>query len=813
MGAGASTTSVGDGPSFDDVAKWSKEEVGEQVSAIGEAFEPYKDIAIKNDVDGQTLLDLDDEDLEECIASKMHRKKIRAKLDAIKAQVVAAPAATAAAVELEEPAPGAKIRTTQDDLCAPASEAPAAAAHAAAVGAVPPACDGGVDFTPPKDAAATAASQARLVEIEAELAAAGAAGGVAAEQHCGIEECVGAIRAVLNDAVEGADVELLRTVASTSGGLHRNAYAACHEIVKTDASHEELLVAARTAAARFPGVSPDGARTCQQPVDKLGMLYAHARETMPRFQAQMRAIVDGELGDVEPDKHGEPRIKLHPGPLKHLYRCIEKMCFKVGERRHRCESVCDVVRCIVECSDCELMVRVLGAITGCPDVVVQRVKDRANNVTSMEWMDVMVNLALVGDANSHVCEVQVVHSKMLLARSGLGGHEPYAKLRAASEMLEVLGVEIPAFGNPPAMIPVSVPDLPDVICARAEVVEDLCKHLLRSDASSLSLASAKRKCTGTGDGMKLSAHGQGGVGKTTLAAMLVRHDMVRRSFDRIGWVSVGQAPDILELQRLLFTQLTGGVIEAKPGSTHELQLQALQALQEASAGKRWLVVLDDVWDNTHEKLLNCVDDNTQSKLFVTTRIRGLLKRCDEISLELLTRGEAVDLLLNTGGAESTDNARAAAEHVAELCGDLPLFIGICGGIIANYDGATEWQAELIEMLQEDRLMVMGTLEGEEGETVQRIVGTSLAMLKNETAKSVFQLLSLCPEDVPIPMEAVSLIWMTCHPDQAAKANVLAVRKVCKLLLDRNLLTGSTADGVHMHDIRQRRDWLRPNLCA
>ena len=64
-------------------------------------------------------------------------------------------------------------------------------------------------------------------------------------------------------------------------------------------------------------------------------------------------------------------------------------------------------------------------------------KDRANHITSMNWMDVMVNLVLVGDEYEHVCEIQVVHSKMYLARKGLGGHGPYGQVRAASEILEV----------------------------------------------------------------------------------------------------------------------------------------------------------------------------------------------------------------------------------------------------------------------------------------------------------------------------------------------------------------------------------------
>ena len=80
MGAGASAA-ADDAPSANDVSKWSKEEVGAQVATIGEAFEPYRDIAIKNGVDGQTLLELDDEDLEDYVEKRSHRKQIRKKID------------------------------------------------------------------------------------------------------------------------------------------------------------------------------------------------------------------------------------------------------------------------------------------------------------------------------------------------------------------------------------------------------------------------------------------------------------------------------------------------------------------------------------------------------------------------------------------------------------------------------------------------------------------------------------------------------------------------------------------------------------
>ena len=78
MGAGASAAAE-DSSTVDDIGKWSKEEVGEKVAAIGEAFEKYKDIVVANGIDGATMLDLDDNDLKaHGVALKPHRKKILA---------------------------------------------------------------------------------------------------------------------------------------------------------------------------------------------------------------------------------------------------------------------------------------------------------------------------------------------------------------------------------------------------------------------------------------------------------------------------------------------------------------------------------------------------------------------------------------------------------------------------------------------------------------------------------------------------------------------------------------------------------------
>ena len=63
--------------------------------------------------------------------------------------------------------------------------------------------------------------------------------------------------------------------------------------------------------------------------------------------------------------------------------------------------------------------------------------------------------------------------------------------------------------------------------------------------------------------------------------------------------------------------------------------------------------------------LSCVDAASPSKLLVTTRIRGLLNGCAEVSLNLLAPAEAADLLLRTGAVDDADAAAMAAPSFAK----------------------------------------------------------------------------------------------------------------------------------------------------
>ena len=105
------------------------------------------------------------------------------------------------------------------------------------------------------------------------------------------------------------------------------------------------------------------------------------------------------------------------------------------------------------------------------------------------------------------------------------------------------------------------------------------------------------------------------------------------------------------------------------------------------------------------------------------------------------------------------------------------------------------------MLQEDRSSVLASGNGGSG-AGGRIVGSSLESMKDVAAKELFTMLAVVPEDVPVPLGAIELIWCA-HTEQKPPLNRLAMMRVRShvfSLLDRNLVLGETTSGVYMHDV-------------
>ena len=292
------------------------------------------------------------------------------------------------------------------------------------------------------------------------------------------------------------------------------------------------------------------------------------------------------------------------------------------------------------------------------------------------------------------------------------------------------------------------------------------------------------------------------MGKTTIAAALVNDEAIRGSYEKLAWVSVGQDPDIRELQDSLHHQLTGKHFDDEIKSDAD----AVTELRSAAKGLHILTVLDDVWDPKHEKPLNCIDPDNSSRILVTTRIRGLLKNATEIDVGVLSQPEALKLLLSSADVddelEEGSSEYLAAIEMVELCGGLPLTLAIAGGMVANTgQGFTE---DILEAMKEKQ-----EFEDEEGMTVEtRVISSSTRQMVKVAGKhkdlvaKVFRFFACFPEDVPVPASFFNKIAPLLSDDENEKKARLAVGTCLSTLLKYSLVKGSLSvgNGVFMHDI-------------
>jgi hypothetical protein len=74
-----------------------------------------------------------------------------------------------------------------------------------------------------------------------------------------------------------------------------------------------------------------------------------------------------------------------------------------------------------------------------PGFSLVRIKERfVQSPSPGGWRDLMLNVGLVEPP--HICEIQVVHHELLVARKGLPGHSIYNAVRNCTELLEYAGV-------------------------------------------------------------------------------------------------------------------------------------------------------------------------------------------------------------------------------------------------------------------------------------------------------------------------------------------------------------------------------------
>jgi hypothetical protein len=123
-----------------------------------------------------------------------------------------------------------------------------------------------------------------------------------------------------------------------------------------------------------------------------------------------------------------------------------------------------------------------------------------------------------------------------------------------------------------ATIPPEVPELPAAFQARPALLAELKQRVLSMASSTTSLVGVSRGAAAA----TTSAHGMGGVGKTTIAVQLIRDPEVGAAFQKLLWVSVSQQLDLLRLLGRLYYQLRSTKLpaSAKGGARRGASVEA-----------------------------------------------------------------------------------------------------------------------------------------------------------------------------------------------------------------------------------------------
>ncbi|KAL0421960.1 UNVERIFIED_CONTAM: Disease resistance protein RPP13 [Sesamum latifolium] len=187
----------------------------------------------------------------------------------------------------------------------------------------------------------------------------------------------------------------------------------------------------------------------------------------------------------------------------------------------------------------------------------------------------------------------------------------------------------------------------------------------------------KDRLTGSSSNLDIiSIVGMGGIGKTTLARNLYNDRLIEDRFDTRAWVVVSQNYHVQEILTILVnsTRQDGGEVHEK--SVDELAVRLHKNLK----GRRYLIVMDDVWDvKAWEEVRRFFpDDNNSSRVILTTRQSAVAIYANPRSpvhhMTLLSLESSWDLLRETifGQEDCPYALEEIGWNIAENCKGLPL---------------------------------------------------------------------------------------------------------------------------------------------
>ncbi|XVE74592.1 hypothetical protein DITRI_Ditri12bG0029800 [Diplodiscus trichospermus] len=248
--------------------------------------------------------------------------------------------------------------------------------------------------------------------------------------------------------------------------------------------------------------------------------------------------------------------------------------------------------------------------------------------------------------------------------------------------------------------------------------------------------------------------GIGGQGKTTLAQLVYNDEKIVKHFELRIWVCVSDVFDVKLIVQKILESATNVKYE-------HVEMDSLQTqLRKVIDGRKYLLILDDVWNDNRERWLNLRDllmnGARGSKIVLTTRAQ-VVAAITGTTEPYLLEGLAEDMswllfekMAFKEGQEPKDSRLVAiGKDIVKRCAGNPLAIRSIGGVLYTKDTETEWLS-----LKEGQLLMIPQEEND----VLSILKLSYEQLPSYL-KQCFAYCSLFPKDYEINKQMLILLWM------------------------------------------------------
>ncbi|XP_009765783.1 putative disease resistance RPP13-like protein 1 isoform X4 [Nicotiana sylvestris] len=246
--------------------------------------------------------------------------------------------------------------------------------------------------------------------------------------------------------------------------------------------------------------------------------------------------------------------------------------------------------------------------------------------------------------------------------------------------------------------------------------------------------------------------GMAGVGKTTLAKAVYNVEKIKDHFDLKAWICVSEPYDIFRIIKRLLQEI-GSSNLLVDNNLNQLQIKLKEHLKE----KKFLIVLDDVWNDNYNEWDDLRNSFSQgkigSKIIVTTRKESVALMMGSGPINVGTLSTEVSWpLFKRHAFENRDpkehpELEEVGKQIAKKCKGLPLALKTLAGLLRSKSEVEEWRR---------------VLRSEIWELPDNSILPALMLSYNDLPMHLKQCFSYCaifPKDYPFCKKQVIQLWI------------------------------------------------------